>query len=100
MPREPRITEIDDEDVFQILTEIRERGGKAGVAFHQGIDRTARYPTKKVLAAVRVLADMHETEGPSELAHDLRAMLAELSPDLPIEIEFPGGGALAKESAA
>jgi hypothetical protein len=100
MPREPRITEIDDEDVFQILTEIRERGGKAGVAFHQGIDRTARYPTKKVLAAVRVLADMRETEGPSELAHDLRAMLAELSPDLPIEIEFPEGGALAKESAA
>ena len=86
--------------MFQILTEIRERGGKAGVAFHQGIDRTARYPTKKVLAAVRVLADMHETEGPSELAHDLRAMLAELSPDLPIEIEFPEGGALAKESAA
>jgi len=75
-------------------------GDKAGVAFHQGIDRTARYPTKKVLAAVRVLADVHETEGHSELGHDLRAMLPELSPDLPIEVQFPEGGALAKGSAA
>jgi hypothetical protein len=80
----------DSETVLQILDQIRECGGIAGVNFHQGPDRPARYPTKTILAAVRALADAHEIEGHLELARDLRAMLAEAHPDLPIEIEFPG----------
>jgi hypothetical protein len=79
----------DDEIVLQILDEIRECGGIAGVNFLQGPDRPARYPTETILAAVRALAVAHEIEGDSELARDLRAMLAEADPDLPIEIEFP-----------
>jgi hypothetical protein len=79
----------NDNAVLQILDEIHERGGTAGVNFHQGSDSTARYPTKAVLAAVRALADAHEIEGHTQLAAELRAMLEQADPDLPIEIEFP-----------
>jgi hypothetical protein len=80
----------NDNAVLQILDEIRERSRTAGVSFHQGPGRPAQYSTKAILAAVRALADAHEIEGDAQLAAELRAMLDQADPNLPIEIEFPG----------
>jgi hypothetical protein len=80
----------NDNVVLQILDEIRARGRAAGLSFHQGPGRPARYSTKAVLAAVRALADAHEIEGHTQIAADFRTMLEQADPDPPIQIEFPG----------
>ena len=67
---------------------IAKHGRKAGVTFHQSPAATARYPTEAILTAVRMLADNAEADH-SPTAADLRAMLDQADPSLPIEIQFP-----------
>jgi hypothetical protein len=79
--------------VRQILAEIGKHGGATGVTFHQRPTAVARYPTDAILAAVRLLAEEAEARG-SPMAAGLRAMLGQIDPSLPIEIEFSGAGPL------
>jgi hypothetical protein len=64
---------------------------RRAVTFHQRPTAVARYPTDAVLAAGGLLAEEAEAHG-SPMAAGLRAMLAQVDPHLPIEIEFSGSG--------
>jgi hypothetical protein len=87
------MTDSDDSVVRQILAEIGKHGGASGVTFHQRPTAAARYPTDAILTAVRLLAEEAEDAG-SPMAAGLRAMLEQVDPNLPIEIEFSGAGPL------
>src|SRR5260370_6038055 len=87
------MTDSDNPVVRQILAEIGKNGGATGVTFHQRPTAAARYPTDAILAAVRLLAEEAEAHG-SPMAAGLRAMLEQVDPSLPIEIEFSGAGPL------
>lgn len=88
------MTDSNDNVVRQILAEIGKRGGATGVSFHQRPDAAARYPTDAILTVVRMLAEEAEAANDSAMAAGLRAMLKQVDPNLPIEIEFSGTGPL------
>jgi hypothetical protein len=88
------MTESYDSVVRQILAEIGKHGGATGVSFHQRPDAAARYPTDAILTVVRMLAEEAEAANDSAMADGLRAMLKQVDPNLPIEIEFTGTGPL------
>ncbi|HKM69290.1 MAG TPA: hypothetical protein VJX94_04295 [Stellaceae bacterium] len=84
----------DDTAVLQIIAEIAKHGGATGVSFHQRPNVAARYPTEAILTVVRMLAEEADAANDSAMAAGLRAMLKEVDPNLPIEIEFAGTGPL------
>jgi hypothetical protein len=88
------MSESDDSAVRQILAEIGKHDGATGVSFHQRPDATALYPTEAILTVVRMLAEEAEAANDSAMAAGLRAMLKQVDPNLPIEIEFAGTGEL------
>jgi hypothetical protein len=88
------MTDSIDSAVHQILAEIGKHGGATGVSFHQRPDAAARYPTEAILTVVRMLAEEAEAANHSAMAAGLRAMLEQVDPNLPIEIEFTGTGPL------
>ena len=49
----------------------------------------ARYPTEAVLTAVRLLAEAADADR-SPMGAELRATIAQVDPNLPIEIVYPG----------
>jgi hypothetical protein len=88
------MTDSLDPIVRQILADIGKHGGASGVSFHQRPGAAACYPTEAILAAVRLLAEEAEAAKDSAMAAGLRAMLKEVDPNLPVEIEFAGSGPL------
>jgi hypothetical protein len=92
--QKPDMTDSNDIVVRQILAEIGKHGGTTGVSFHQRPDAAPRYPTEAILTVVRMLAEEAEAANDSAMAAGLRAMLKEVDPNLPIEIEFAGTGPL------
>jgi hypothetical protein len=89
------MTDSDDTVVTEIIREIVKHGASAGVTFRQtvGGNTTARYPTEAVLTAVRMLAEAADADR-SPMGAELRAMIEQVDPNLPIEIVYPGAGQL------